>query len=46
MLVVSLIDTIDEDALVAPVKEGLGIEALSLVIINFVSDISKSMMRW
>lgn len=35
---ISVIDVVDEDYLVAPIKEKLGIEALVPIIVNFDSD--------
>lgn len=36
--VISMIDTIDEDALIVPIKERLGVEAVAVIIINFEGD--------
>lgn len=38
MWAVSMIDTLDENALVIPFEERLGVEALEVVIINFKSN--------
>lgn len=35
---ISIIDIVNEDALIVPVEERLGIEALAIVIINYVGD--------
>lgn len=37
--VVSMIETIDKDALITPIKERLGVETLATVIMIFDSDV-------
>lgn len=46
MLVVSVIDAVDEGALVVPIEERLGIKALATMIMNLIVIVLKSMMRW
>lgn len=37
--VVYMIDTIDDDAVTMPIEEGIRVEVLGMVIVNFHSDI-------